>query len=209
MAPRVLAPMMPSGVPAAWPRPASRRCSLEPLVAAERPFLARPAALDAGQARDPVAQVSDRQSIAAGIVVAQDRTEVVQHQESRPAIAGGQQDRRVGLIGQRPCADGLDGRPDGATPPPACARSARPVRSRTRRAGRLPSPRVPRPPADVAQITGGRGEDVGQAGPQVAPAVAVAVHRMPGEGGRHELRLAHGAGPGPDQAVGAPRRPGR
>ena len=42
-----------------------------------------------------VARIGDR------VVVAQDRTEIVQHQESRPAIAGGQQDRRVGLIRQR------------------------------------------------------------------------------------------------------------
>nr|WP_246148700.1 hypothetical protein [Skermanella pratensis] len=174
---------------------------LEPLVAAERPFVARPGTLDAGPARHPVAQVRDRQRVAAGVVVAQDRAEVVHHQERGAPVAGGQQDRRLGLVGQGARAGRL---PD-TEPAPFRDRLAH------RHVCRLVvepggqhgfgAPGFAGAPADVAQISSGRAEYVGQAVPQVAAAVAVPVHRVAGVCGRNELGMAHGAGPGADQTA--------
>ncbi len=56
--------------------------------------------------------------------------------------------------------------------------------------------RLARPPAAVAQEIGRRGEDVGQRAEQIAPAVAVVVDGVAGEGRGHELGVAEGAGPG-------------
>ena len=49
--------------------------------------------------------------------------------------------------------------------------------------------------ADAAQVVGRRGEGIGQAGPQVDLAVAVAIDAPLHEGRGHELHVAHGAGP--------------
>lgn len=56
-------------------------------------------------------------------------------------------------------------------------------------------------PAGLDQIVGGGGQRVGNAGDQVAAAVAVAIHRDAGIGRGHELGLPEGAGPGAGQAI--------
>ena len=69
----------------------------------------------------------------------------------------------------------------------------------TLRQGDLEAPGQPRLPPLLPQEVGRRGERVRNRGPDVAPAVAVAVDRVFEEARRHELGLAHRSGPGAKQ----------
>ena len=78
--------------------------------------------------------------------------------------------------------------------PPGRTRS-RSVRARAAGRTRLDPPAPLGVPALVAEETGDRGEDVGRRGPDVAPAVAIAVDGVLQVVGGEELGLAAGAGP--------------
>ncbi|MCW0438969.1 hypothetical protein NB723_003933 [Xanthomonas sacchari] len=75
-------------------------------------------------------------------------------------------------------------------------------RVEARRQLHLQPPRLAALPAGQLEVVGGGGERIGNAGDQVAAAVAIAVHGDAGVGAGHELGMAEGAGPGPGQALG-------
>ncbi len=73
----------------------------------------------------------------------------------------------------------------------------------------LLQPGLPALPAEEDDEVGGRGDHVGHAAHQIAPAVAVVVHRVLEVVRGQELRLAELAGPGADHLARASGRRGR
>ena len=144
--------------------------------------------------------MGDRKCVRLRRVVRVDRVVVPKDDERRSARAGGQQQRRRPLARQRATVDAPDTqpRPFGERLPRLTSRRTTVARGQAD----LVAPWPPTLPARALEVVGGRPERVGHRSDDVAPAVAVEVHRDLLERGRHELRLAEGARPGTHEQLG-------
>ena len=147
-----------------------------------------------------VREQANGQGVSRGVVVLENAAEVVQQQEGRTTVSGREKQGRQTLL------FGLDGseRVDPERAP--FAQAAADVRVglgiiETRWQADFKAPGLAIFPARCLQVMSRGRQGVGGGVPQVAAAIAIKVHGMLIEGGRHKLGLAHGACPGADQPL--------
>ncbi|GAE53076.1 UDP-N-acetylmuramyl tripeptide synthase [Xanthomonas arboricola pv. pruni str. MAFF 311562] len=176
-----------------------------PFGPAQAGVVGGPGGDQAGATAQAVGEQGDRQRVAFGGVVGVDRVVVAEHQECRAGRTGRQQQGGRGFCGQAGRRQRLAVGAEQAGVLPGLQRLAPGAAglAGVEAGGQADfhTPGTGTLPAGLDQIVGGGGQRVGNAGDQVAAAVAVAVHRDAGIGRGHELGLPEGAGPGAGQAI--------
>ena len=200
MALRVAGPRTPSAAPLSWPRCSSRSCTAW-TVSRFSPG----SSSGGGRTREPPPPIRSarwptarakkvdrfqRLSASKFDVDKEGRPAVPSRQHQGPRLRRGRQGPAVRLphpepppLGQRP-RSALVGQ----------------LMGKTGRQAHLPAPLDPGLPAQVPQEVGGRRQRVGEI-PEIPPPVAVEVHGVAQEHGRHELEVPHGARPGSVQSI--------
>ncbi|MNF85119.1 hypothetical protein D3C84_675050 [compost metagenome] len=177
---------------------------LDPFGAAQWQVIFRPCTADQACTIEPFGQQAHTQGIGRRVVVLENRTEVVEHQEGRAAVTGRQQQcsgqllracRDLAAVGQRnaqlaPFGDTLANRAIGQ-------HVVETVRQLDFKAPWLTSL-----PTGALQVMRGRGQGISRTAPDIAATIAVEIHGVGVVGGRDKLGLAHRTGPGAQHLLG-------
>src|SRR5260221_903077 len=151
---------------------------------------------------DTVGQIADRCGEIGRIIPLLDYPEVVEDQQRGAARTVGQDQGGVRLMpGQRYRAGGAHAEPGPIRDRPAALRPSQAL-VKIARPNDLPAPALVAMPAEPRDVVGDRTQDVGPVSPDVAAAIAVEIDCVAEEGRRHELALAHRAGPGSAHRIG-------
>ncbi len=166
-----------------------------PLLKREVPLIRRPRLNERPIARKPVGQMTNGKRVGLRLIVAEDRTEVVEHEEGRPFYPLGHEELRL-VAGSRKGlpADSNDPKPlplaEGLVGPVAVAPGIEMLGQ-----ANLVAPCLAGAPMGHFQIARRRGERIGDRAPDIAAPVAVLVHGISRVGRRNELGVTHGARP--------------